>query len=47
MPPTCLLGQGKDLTSDAMSFTSFRNSGRSMRREIYGISTPWWPCSFA
>jgi len=39
MPPTCLLGQGKDLTSDAMSFTSFRNRGQSMMRRIYGIFT--------
>lgn len=39
MPPTCLLGQTKDPTSDAMSCTSFRNKGKGMMRKIYGIFT--------
>ena len=38
MPPTCLLGQSKDPSKDAIC-TSFRNRGQSMMRKIYGIFT--------
>src|SRR6201987_4714810 len=39
MPPTWLLAQSEDTTSDAMSCTSFRNRGQRMMRNIYGIFT--------